>query len=59
MCAAEQILSAPNPGPAPAIPAAAHQATDVAAQLKTLAELHAGGALSDDEFASAKARLLS
>lgn len=32
---------------------------DVAGQLKTLAELHASGALSDDEFASAKARLLS
>lgn len=32
---------------------------DVATQLKMLAELHATGALSDDEFAAAKARLLS
>ena len=33
--------------------------SDVATQLKTLAELHATGALSDEEFAAAKARLLS
>lgn len=32
--------------------------TDIATQLKILAELHAGGALSDDEFAAAKARIL-
>jgi ribosomal protein L7/L12 len=31
----------------------------VAAQLKMLAELHASGALSDEEFATAKARVLS
>ena len=38
---------------------AAQRNNDVATQLKTLAELHATGALSDDEFAAAKARLLS
>lgn len=32
---------------------------DVAAQLKLLAELYASGALSDEEFAAAKARILS
>lgn len=32
--------------------------TDVAAQLKQLADLHAAGALSDVEFAAAKGRLL-
>jgi hypothetical protein len=32
---------------------------DLATQLKLLAELHATGALSDEEFAAAKARLLS
>ena len=38
--------------------AAAASAQDVAARLKELAQLHAGGALSDDEFAAAKARVL-
>ena len=38
---------------------ATQQNSDVATQLKTLAELHATGALSDDEFAAAKARILS
>lgn len=32
--------------------------TDVAAQLKQLADLHGAGALSDSEFTAAKARLL-
>jgi hypothetical protein len=31
---------------------------DVAARLRELAQLHASGALSDDEFASAKAKVL-
>jgi hypothetical protein len=31
---------------------------DVTARLKDLAQLHAGGALSDDEFAAAKAKVL-
>lgn len=33
--------------------------SDVATQLKMLAELHATGALSDEEFSAAKARILS
>jgi hypothetical protein len=33
-------------------------AQDVPARLKELAQLHADGALSDDEFAAAKARVL-
>lgn len=35
------------------------QTGDVATQLKTLADLHTSGALSDDEFTAAKRRLLS
>lgn len=31
---------------------------DLAAQLRDLAEMHASGALSDEEFAAAKSRLL-
>jgi len=49
--------------PAAAVPppAAAPPATgaDVSARLASLAELHASGALTDEEFASAKARVLS
>ncbi len=41
--------------PAPTAPAA----TDVTARLAALSELHASGALTDEEFASAKARVLS
>jgi len=51
--AAEQLLSSLHP------PTAAPTATDIASQLKALAELHAASALSDEEFAAAKARLLS
>ena len=32
---------------------------DVIAQLKSLAELHASGSLTDDEFAAAKSRVLA
>lgn len=39
--------------------AAAAPATDIAARLATLAELHGGGELTDDEFAAAKARVLA
>jgi Short C-terminal domain len=42
---------------APGQPAPA-SAQDVAARLKQLAQLHADGALSNDEFAAAKARVL-
>jgi hypothetical protein len=43
----------------PAASAAAPAATDVAGRLAGLADLHARGALSDEEFASAKARVLA
>lgn len=33
--------------------------TDMAAQLQQLADLHASGVLSDEEFASAKAKILN
>jgi hypothetical protein len=45
----------PAPAPSPQAPSAA----DVPAQLANLSELHASGALSDEEFASAKARVLA
>ena len=41
--------AAPAPGPAPA---------DSTAELERLAKLHESGALSDDEFAAAKSKLL-
>jgi hypothetical protein len=40
------------PGPAPAAPA------DSTAELERLAKLHESGALSDEEFAAAKSRIL-
>jgi hypothetical protein len=45
---------------APAAPAApaADAGSDLTAQLQQLAELHESGVLSDEEFASAKAKLL-
>jgi hypothetical protein len=47
--------SVPAPGASPA-PASGQ---DVTARLKELAQLHADGALSDGEFAAAKARVLN
>nr|DAX88884.1 MAG TPA: Bacterial PH domain protein [Caudoviricetes sp.] len=49
---AQQLVAAPGNGPKV-------QSLDVAGQLVKLAELHAGGALSDEEFAAAKARVLA
>jgi hypothetical protein len=46
-------VAAPPAGAAPAAGA------DVTARLASLAELHASGALTDEEFASAKGRVLS
>ncbi|MGN6243229.1 MAG: SHOCT domain-containing protein [Motilibacteraceae bacterium] len=48
------------PPPPPAAPSAppADGGTDVAAQLAQLAQLHQSGALTDDEFATAKTQLL-
>lgn len=52
-----QQASAPPP-PAAAAPADAG-GDDLTAQLMKLADLHTAGVLSDDEFASAKAKLLA
>ncbi len=46
----------PAPAPAPAAPAA--PAADPIAQLKDLADLHAQGVLTDEEFAVQKAKIL-
>jgi hypothetical protein len=46
------------PPPAPAAAAAPAAAGDTTAELERLASLHQSGALTDDEFAAAKAKLL-
>jgi hypothetical protein len=51
--AARPVAAAPPPAAPPAA------GGDVTARLASLSELHASGALTDDEFASAKARVLS
>jgi Short C-terminal domain len=48
----------PAPVPAPA-PAATSGATDRIAQLQQLTSLHDSGALTDEEFAAAKAQVLA
>jgi small neutral amino acid transporter SnatA (MarC family) len=53
--ASAQTQAAPPPAaPAPAAPAA----TDSTAELERLAKLHESGALTDEEFAAAKSKLL-
>jgi hypothetical protein len=56
----QQQAPAPPPAAAPAPPAAPPAAgeSDTIAQLKQLADLHSAGALSDEEFAAAKAKIL-
>ena len=58
----EQRANARQPAP-PAPPVAplppAAPATDVASRLTALAELHSSGALTDEEYASAKSRVLT
>jgi hypothetical protein len=54
---AQAAMEAQAPPPAPA-PAPAPAGDDTVARLKQLADLHAAGALTDDEFAQAKAKLL-
>ena len=49
--------AAPAPAPAPAA-ASADNASDRISQLKQLADLHSSGALTDEEFASEKAKVL-
>ena len=47
-----QVQQAPSPAPAPAAE------EDMTAKLQNLAQLHDSGALTDDEFAAAKQKLL-
>jgi Short C-terminal domain len=42
----------------PRVPAVAPASTDTAAELKKLADLHASGVLTDEEFAAAKKEAL-
>lgn len=49
---------APAPAPVPAQQAAPAGGDDVVARLSQLATLHSQGVLSDEEFATAKAKLL-
>jgi hypothetical protein len=51
-----QQAGAAKPPPPPPVPPAG---ADVTARLASLTELHTSGALSDEEFASAKARILA
>jgi hypothetical protein len=55
---APQPLPAPSP-PAPPPPPAAPAGSDLTTQLNQLAQLKAAGVLTDEEFAAAKAKLLS
>ena len=48
----------PQQAPAPAPAAAAAPADDTTAELERLAQLHQSGALTDEEFAAAKSKLL-
>ena len=56
---AQQAYAATQPQPPPAsAPAAAAPADDTTTELERLAQLHQSGALTDDEFAAAKSKLL-
>jgi hypothetical protein len=55
------VGAGPSPGnvmPAQGVPAAAPAGDDLAAKIQQLADLHAQGILTDEEFAEAKAKLL-
>ncbi|MGO8873667.1 MAG: SHOCT domain-containing protein [Acidimicrobiales bacterium] len=55
-----EAAAAPTAPPAPAAPAAAAPAgDDTISRLQELANLHASGVLTDDEFAAAKAKVLA
>ena len=57
--AAPATVRAPAAAPGTAAEAPAAAPTDVVGRLATLADLHARGALTDEEFVSAKARVLA
>jgi hypothetical protein len=54
-----EVAQQPEAVPAPAPPGAVSAATDRIAQLQQLASLHDSGALTDEEFAAAKAQVLA
>lgn len=56
--AAQEQQQAAAPAPAPQVAAAPPEADSVA-KLKELAQLHDSGVLTDEEFAAAKAKILS
>jgi len=56
--AAQQAVDAQQAAAAPA-PAAASAGDDLMTQIQNLATMHSQGILSDDEFAAAKAKLLT
>lgn len=56
---AEMQAQQAAPPPPPPAPTAAPAANDLTAKLQQLADLKAQGILNDDEFAAAKAKLLS
>jgi membrane protease subunit (stomatin/prohibitin family) len=55
---AEQAASQQAAAQQAAAPAAAPASTDTAAEIQKLADLHASGALTDEEFAAMKKKLL-
>jgi hypothetical protein len=52
------VYAAPPPAPAPAPAPAAAGGSDIADQIKQLADLKAQGILTDEEFAAGKAKIL-
>jgi len=55
----QQQYSPPPPPPQYAAPVQQAPADDLTAKLKQLADLHASGVLTDEEFAAAKQKLLA
>jgi Short C-terminal domain len=55
----QAVIVQPVPVPASPAPTAPASAVSIPEQLDQLATLHGQGTLSDDEFTTAKARLLS
>lgn len=55
----QRAAAAAKSAPPPAAPPAPPTATDLSARLSTLAGLHETGALTDEEYAAAKARVLA
>jgi hypothetical protein len=56
---AQPAPAEPPPAPAPVAAAPAPADDDTITRLQKLADLHSAGALTDDEFAAAKAQVLA